>query len=415
MPTEYKYILDTGTIVADTADILSDVESEWKAAISQTLNVKSSTPQGTMIAGETIARTYVMKNNAELANVINPNLSYGTFLDAVCAFLGIGRGTNQSTTATGVKITGNPLVVIQAGSRVQTSSGAVFDTIAAATIGAGGTGILSLKSKDYGSVPLGIGLLNIIDGTIGWGTCEVDGSTVVIAGSTSLNDPQLKNQRNLQLATQGTGHVAAIRAAVLKVPNVTSCQVIENNTGQIVTPVNGVTFTKPNAMWVCVAGTPVEADLADALWEAHGGGCPYDGGAGAGAVTTTPVVDPSTGLNYSVTRTSPALFDAYVIANVKTGTSASSPEHGIQNAIVNYAAGNITGEQGFVVGASVSGFELGGAISYSLPGIYVKSVTVAIVAAGAAAPLPGAYSTEAILSPFQQAQISVGNIKVNIV
>ncbi len=113
MTAQYTYLMDTGTVSIDTSDLLADVENEWLAAFGATLDLDSSTPQGTMIAAETVARASVMKNNADVANTINPNLSYGVFLDAICALLGVDRGINQSTVAHSVQITGNPSTIIQ--------------------------------------------------------------------------------------------------------------------------------------------------------------------------------------------------------------------------------------------------------------------------------------------------------------
>src|SRR5579864_1153644 len=131
MTASYTYLIDTGTVSIDTTDLLNDVETEWKTAFGQTLNTDASTPQGVMIAAETTARTSVMKNNADLANMQNPNLAYGTFLDAICALLGVERGANISTDAQGITMLGNKDTVIVAGSRVKTSNGDLFSLVTA--------------------------------------------------------------------------------------------------------------------------------------------------------------------------------------------------------------------------------------------------------------------------------------------
>jgi hypothetical protein len=419
MTAKYVYITDTGVTNADTVDLLEDVREEWKSALGQNLNVNSATAQGTLIEQETLARSGVMKNNAELANVINPNYSYGTFLDATCAFLGVERGKDQSTVATGVRINGNSQTSIQRNSRVQTPAGDIFQITDDIVIPIAGFINVSLKSAQPGDIPLPVGELKIIDGSIGWGSIFVEVGTSVFPGFRALVDVKLKNARNEQLAIQGRGGSAAVKALVSAVPNVTSVSVVENNTGAIGV-VNGVTFTLPNAMWVCVAGNPDPAAVAAALYQAHQSACPWDFGAvGEGVKVDSPngtlVIDPSTGMPYRVKSTTPIKYDAYVIADVSQGSSATSPTEAVQNAVVNYAAGNTAGEPGLVVGADVSAFEIGGAIARALPGLYVKNVAVAVVLAGAAPPLPGAYSTEKVMKPYEEASISVGNVKVNIV
>ena len=51
----------------------------------------------------------------------------------------------------------------------------------------------------------------------------------------------------------------------------------------------------------------------------------------------------------------------------------------VRAAMVAYANGEIEGEAGFVVGASVSPFELAGAVNNVAPGIYVQKMEISIV------------------------------------
>lgn len=419
MSASYTYLLGTGTISIDTTDLLTDVESEWTGAFGATLNTDASTPQGTMIASETTARTSVMKNNAELANMQNPNLAYGTFLDATCSLLGITRGTNKSTVAQGVLVSGNPTTPWAAGSRVQTVNGDVFTLLSSITIPVGGTIRATFQSQAYGAIPFPSGTLTIIDGEVGIGGVTADGSTTVTLGASQLTDPQLKNQRNQQLAVQGTASAAAVYANLLNVPNVTSAQVVENNTGS---PgiVNGVTFTKGSALWVCVAGTPSPSAVASAMYAAHNSGCPWDfGAAGMGVPVQSPngvlVQDPVTGCNYYVLYTTPIMFDVYVNITVQQTPSQSPGASNIAAAIFEYASGQEQGEVGLVAGASVNAFEMGGAVSRQYPGVYIKSCQVACVPAGNPAPsFPSAYVYEFVMSRFQQGNLQIGNITVNL-
>jgi len=421
MTASYTYLIDTGTIAIDTTDLLNDVETEWKLAFGQALNVDASTPQGTMIAAETTARTSVMKNNADLANMQNPNLAYGTFLDAICALLGVERGENVSTHATGVTLNGDLNTVIAAGSRVRTSNGDIFVLLDTVTIPGSGSTTGNFNSQEFGDIPLPVGQLQIVDGTIGWGSAVVGGTTTIKPGSVEATDAQLRNKRNEQLSIQGSSSTAAILANVLKVANVTSAQVVENNTGAAGT-INGVTFTKGNAVWVCVAGNdPIKTDVADALYAAHNSGMAWDyGGVGMGVQVDAPngtiVIDPSTGLIYNVKWTTPILFDTYIHVDVHQTPESSPGTVAIQNVILDFCQGLVGGEQGLVVGADLSAFEVSGAIARAYPGLYVKKVMVAAVPAGSAAPAyPAGYSYEWVANPFQQGVQQIGNIAVELV
>lgn len=415
--SSYNFVIDTGTIIADTDEVQSDVFAEYIAALGANIDLDTSTPQGSLATGEIVARTAVMKNNADVANLLNPDLSYGIFLDAICAFLGITRGWNQSTQGNGIQITGNAQTTIPANSRVQTSNGDIFALTAAVTIPSGGTTTANIASQAFGNIALPLGNLTILDGTIGWGAATVLNTTTIVPGTTQLTDAQLKVARNQQLAKQGVGSSAAIQAAVLSVDNVTSALVVENNTGQFANPINGITFTLPNAMWVCVAGTATSADIAAALYAAHQGGCPWDyGAAGMGTPVNSPsgitVYDPATGLPYSVLYTTPDLLEAYVNITVVQQNSVSSPAPSIQNAMVNYATGQEQGEPGLVIGANVSAFEMAGAVARQLPGMYIKTCQVACVPVGD--PAPTTFEYEVVLTPYQQAQLLSNNINVTV-
>lgn len=420
MTTSYVYNLDTGAIVADTASVKSDVEAEWRAALGQNLNTDASTPQGTLITSDTLARTAAMRNNAELANCMNPNLAFGSFLDANCALLGIERGENASTFGYQLRVTGNAQTSIAAGSRVQASSGDIYTLRTALTIPPAGTmDTASVQSAEFGDIPLPVGDMVILDGTIGWGSISVLPTSTRVAGRTTLTDPRLKTRRNKQLARQGVGSSRAVAGRILEVPDVTSAIVVENNTGAA-GEVNGVTFSLPNALWVCVAGNANKQAVADALYAAHQSACPWDFGTGAGVpvdpdTSGVTVIDPITLQPYKVKWTTPELFDAYVDIIVAQGTSASSPDVAIANACVKYANGEYEEEPGLVVGASLSAFEISGAVARQFPGMYVKSCKVAVVPAGTEAPAPEDYVYESVMTPFQQAQLMVGNVKVTLV
>ena len=86
----YEYLTESGVIVPDTADTRNEVVSEWRNALGQDLITDDETPQGLLINAETIARQEVARNNANIANQINPDLAEGVFLDAIWALTGGG-------------------------------------------------------------------------------------------------------------------------------------------------------------------------------------------------------------------------------------------------------------------------------------------------------------------------------------
>lgn len=414
MTATYEYSTVTGLIVADTEDLLADVQGEFRSALGSALNVNSSTPQGALIQSETIARSNVMRNNAEFGNLINPNYSYGVALDALMALTGSDRGANQSTIVRLVDFEGNPQTFIARGSRMTTSDGNVFETDADITIGASGLIKATIKSVSFGDIAVKVEALKIVDGVVGWGAVRVTVDSVIEPGTARLSDGAARNMRMRRLFALGRSSTGAIKAALLKVPNVKSINVIEQNTGTPGT-VNGVTFTLGSAMWVCVYGSPTSSDVAQALFEAHRGGCPWDyGNVGTkvDAPNGTIAVDQSTGNSYYVKWTKAVELDCWVKVVVKRGVGGANPEESIPQIVVAYAEGDIAGEEGFIVGQSVSGYDIAGSISAQMPGLFVMSVTVALTAAGSAEPAPGAYVPFGTVLPYNVAVANLGRVKV---
>lgn len=62
----------------------------------QDLDISPETPQGVLITMETENRDAIVRNNAELANQINPDLAGGVFLDAIWALMGGARDATRS-------------------------------------------------------------------------------------------------------------------------------------------------------------------------------------------------------------------------------------------------------------------------------------------------------------------------------
>lgn len=98
--------------------------------------------------------------------------------------------------------------------------------------------------------------------------------------------------------------------------------------------------------------------------------------------TTVNVVEPASGQTYAVSFDRPAQIDILVKVTTTNGNAAN-----ITQAILDYAAGlvQVTDQNGsigtlpgFVVGASVSPFDIAGAILAENPGTYLSSVQISL-------------------------------------
>lgn len=370
---DYKYILQSGTVVPDTADLQSEVEGEWKSAFGQDLQVTADTPQGVMITAEVAARAAVAENNAALANQINPNIAGGVFLDAICALLGLERATATRSLVRDVAITGQPSTPIPAGIRARTNGGDLFESVGAVVLDSLGNATVDFQSVDFGPVMAPANtLVNVVDSVLGWET--VTNANAAVPGVLEQSDESLRDLRRRTLARQGISTVEAQVSDLNALDNVRSLQFREN-TAPTTQVIDGITMVA-HSVWACVDGG-LDADIAASLLENKTNGAAWNG-----AVVVN-VTEPASGQTYLVKFDRPSAVAILVRVTVRQGTSLAEPQDAVRDAVMSYVNGEIPDERGFVVGVDVSPFEIAGAVSYFLPGMYVSKVEVALAPAGA--------------------------------
>lgn len=363
---DYQYIQETGVIVPDTGDTLAQVEQEYKDVFGPDLIVDSSTPQGVLIAAEVASRDAVAKNNAQLANQINPNLAGGVFLDALLALMGSERDAATRSLVEGVELAGIPNTLIPAGKRAKTLAGDVFELITPVVLDALGAGTGDFRAVEYGPIAAAPSTLtDIVDSVLGWES--VTNPNAATPGRLLQSDAGARVKRRRTLGLQGQALPAAIIAAVYACEGVKSLVFRENVTAAPAT-IDGV-LIGAHSIFVCVDGG-ADADIAAAILDKK------SGGAGMTGSTTVNVTDPASGQVYPVSFQRPAEIDVRVRVTVKNVANLSDPVAVVKSAILAYAAGEQDGEAGYVVGGSVTSFELGGAVSRDAPGLYVKLVEV---------------------------------------
>lgn len=382
-----SYVQDTGRglLVADTASLLTDVQTEFKTSLGDALNLSSSTPQGTLISGETIARVGVMRNNADVANQINPDVATGVFLDSLMALMGSGRGVDSPTTVQGVILNGavGETTTIPAGARVQSPKGAIFRLTTATTIPTSGTTTGSFQSQENGPVTVELGVnWTIIDGMVGWlDPVTVPTTATVTLGTLALTDIQARLFRKQTLASQGRQSVEAIYAHVLKVRGVKSISVRENLEATPQT-IDGVVFTRGNALWLCVDGGD-DNEVAAAMLKAKSAGAGWDYGTSNGIPVGSPdgvvIMHPQSGQAYYQKFTRPDPSDGIPVQCeivLSQLGSMADPQQAAVDSVMDWANGLHENEPGLVLGQSFSSFAVAGAISVGVPGLFVRSVKV---------------------------------------
>lgn len=364
-----SYVVETGTIIADTADVLAAVQQEWKNSFNnQDLVVTADTPQGVMITAETAARVAVAENNAALANQINPNLAGGIFLDAICALTGHARdaATRSTVTATLSGVAGTP---IPEGSIAATGAGDRFVTIGAVTIGTGGTVDAAFQSAETGAIPCAVGALSVIvSAVLGWEA--VTNAAAANLGKARQSDQALRGRRRVTLARQGISLAEAITSALYAVDGVKSLAFRENtaNTSAVI---DGVTLAA-KSVWTCVSGG-TDSAIAAALLTSKSGGCAWNG------ATEVEVTEALSGQTYAVKFDRPAAVPIKVRVTVKLTTASGDVQTSVRAAVLAWAEMADDGLPGLRVGGAISPFDLAAHINATITGLYVAKVELTTV------------------------------------
>lgn len=366
---DYQYIDETGVIVPDTATVQTEVEGEYKAVFGQDLVVTANTPQGVLITAEVSARSNVLRNNAAVANQINPNLAGGVFLDAIWALTGGQRIAANYSVIPGVHLLGLPGTVVPAGSQASLTDGTLFASVSAVTLDGGGNGYVDFQAVETGPIAANVGTLTqIVTAVLGWD--QVTNPTAATPGRSEESDLASRMRRKNTLSLQNVALPDAITSALYDTLNVRSLTFRENYTNAAAT-IDGI-YLLANSVWACVDGG-TDADVAAALLSHKSLGANWNG-----AVTVN-LTDPASGQTYPVKFDRPTDIPVKARVTVRNLSALTDVPAAVRQAIVDYAAGLQDGEPGFVVGASVSSFELAGAVNRQAPGIYVQNCEISLV------------------------------------
>lgn len=394
---DYSYISSNGTIVPDTGELLTDVQNEYKLAFAEDLDVTPSTPQGVLITAETSARTSVVRNNAALANQINPNLAGGIFLDAICALTALSRdaATRSTVTATLAGVSGS---IIPEGVQAETTTGDIFESLSSVTLIDGEAEVI-FRAVEFGAVPCAIGTLtNILTPVLGWDSITNDAAATL--GQEEQSDQSLRALRKLTLAIQGVALPEAIISGLYTVPGVKSLTFRENVAATTQT-IDGVEMVA-HSVYACVDGGS-DAEIGASLLENKSLGAAWNGD------VSVFVTEPTSGQIYTVEFDRPDPIEIKVRAWVKATSLLVDPVEATKVGIMAYVNGELEGERGFVVGASVSSFELAGAVNRVTPTVYVQKLETSDDGGSTWS------SNEIAIAIFEIATLDVSDITVTVI
>lgn len=368
-----NYIFNSnGTVIADTADIQTTVQSEYQEALGSDISLEEATPQGRLIDIETTARVNTLSYAALITNVvININQATGTALDAWGANFNIYRyaATSSQVTAT---VGGVADTVITQGSQAIDINGILWTAESDIVIGSTGTATGTFICSQTGAIQLGIGELNkiVASGTLGidgWET--ITNSAAAVVGSAQESDNNFR-QRILQSIFGGSALFGNYQSAVNKVSNVTASYAKENPYGSSLI-LDDITIPA-HSIYVCVQGGN-SSDVAYALYSVKSAGCGWVGN------TTVNVTDKTFGNQNTVKYQIPTDSNFAITVNVTSGlNSSSSLSDDIKTVITNYFAGNYPDYVKPSIRGTVDPFVIATVLKSQIDGITVNGVQIGL-------------------------------------
>ena len=368
----YNYVVETGVIVAEEATIRAEVQQEFEAVFGADQDYSETGPLGKLVAMEALSRIGIARNNAKIANQINPNLAEGVFIDALLALTGSSRNENiKSTFATPPVLTGVAGTIIPASSSAFSGQNE-FRSVGEVTIPAGGSVSVNFIAVENGAITAAANTLTDIGapGVLGWET--ITNPVAATVGIPTEGDQASKLKRRNTLALNARTGDNAIISAINDIADVLSVS-YRRNIFSVPQTIDGIELD-PNSVYVCVDGG-TDDDIALALLT-------KSGGAGFTGDVDVTVNEPSSGQNYTVSINRPTTVAIEMRVTVRSNNTINDPEDVIKQAVLDYQAGRIGDDNGFILDVDVAPFEIASAINLQNPTLFITNLEVKIKTTG---------------------------------
>ncbi len=365
-------VTNTGVTPTTLTQYVGLLETAFRAAFGEGLNVDPETPQGQLIG--LLALRFAESDEA-VVNVGNATSIFranGQQIDNLATILRVRRSDAQRSQVT-VTITGVPSTLVESGTRASTTSGDLFIFDDDVQIPASGTINATMFSVETGAIAAAAGtLINIVDVVPGWET--ITNAAAATPGRNQQNDPTYRTDYFDRVGRNALVIVEAIAAVIAEVEGVTDQQVFENDTAAPVT-VQNVTLPANSILSIVEGGA--DLDIAQAIRMSKTIGIPTTG-------TTTVDAPHPAGFNTPISFTRVGLVPLDINMTIQAG--AGFPANGlnlIKERITQYFAGTMPIENqqlfendGLQIGETLNLFRLYTPIN-SVPGHNVMALEMA--------------------------------------
>lgn len=404
----YDYITETGVIVPDTENILSELQSMMREIFGQDMDLSPETPQGRLLEMWCRNREFCIQICALVSNMLNLNKASGFVLDDLGALFLMERKPASYTTVA-VMLGGVAGTIIPANTRLKTTDGYIFVNDNPYIIGEDGTVRAEYHATEVGQIPCVAETLNVILDSVNGLETAINPSGPISLGQDLESDNEFRLRIKGGLNVNSIAILSAIKSNLEGITGVIGSYCYDNYTDQDVV-VDGLTVG-PHSLLAVVDGGDA-SEVAKVLYSKKTLGTGYIEKGGDNAsfdVIEEDVIDEAYGTTYKVRFIRPILTDIDIDITVKrknyTGDDLDSA---VKSAIMNFANGENPEVDGIVIGGAVSPFEISAAVSSEIPEIFIQEVKVGEHG--------GVLSPETIttIGYIHKANITTANITVHI-
>ena len=261
-----------GISPTDLAGYVERLEALLRDALGADLDLAPETPQGQLAGLFGLLLAEIDEGLVNVANGMSHHTAAGSQLDDWGSLLGIPRITGERSTVTAT-LSGAAGTVVPAGSRVETTQGAIFRVDTDVVIGTSDSVDALMRSAEAGPIVAEAGTLTrLVDIFSGW--TGVTNAEDAALGRADESDADYRARYRSTVAHRSGSGLEAIRARVLQVDGVTRAAVHDNATAAAVT-LQDVTI--PARSLIVIAEGGADADIGQAIRDTKPAGIPSTG------------------------------------------------------------------------------------------------------------------------------------------
>lgn len=267
-------ITEFGLESESQGDWIRKYEEAYRTALGDDVATDASTAVGRMIREQANVGVKIDETVLYVNSGTNLYQAMGRQLTDYATLMGIPFNEGIRSTVT-VTFTGTGGTLIPTGTRIQTSTGATFETTEDALIPNGGTSVDVLcRATVIGPIQAAAStLIQFVD--VISGITSVINDEAADVGRNPETDAAWVNRYTNQVAVHGAGTLENVSARLLALPGIERAKVIHNPTAAAVTRKG---FTQAaNSFSVIVSGSATAAQIAEVIRDTATPGIPMNG------------------------------------------------------------------------------------------------------------------------------------------